>query len=77
MPPIDLPPELRAKVLPDVLTVEDLAEHLRLSTSAVRAALRRGEIPGRRLGRRWYCDRLELLAALRPRRDLRVVGSNL
>ena len=60
---------LRSVSLPDVVTVDDLACHLRLSPSAVRAALREGRIPGRRVGRRWLISRPALLASFaRPAR---------
>lgn len=51
-------------LLPDLLTVEDLARHLRRSHSAIRALLRAGDIPGRRIGRRWIVDRGALLRSL-------------
>lgn len=52
---------LRSVALPDVCRVEDLAEHLQVSTAAIRRALRRGELPGRRVGRRWLISRLALV----------------
>ena len=53
-------------VLPDLLLVEDLAEKLRLSKSAVHNLLRRGTLPGKKLGRRWVVERGALLRALTP-----------
>lgn len=53
-------------VLPDVLAVEDLVTHLRRSPAAIRAHLRAGNIPGRKIGRRWLVDREALLATLSP-----------
>ena len=72
----DVLEELRRRVLPDVLTVEDLSAHLRCSPATVRAILRRGEIAGRRLGGRWLVSRQALVQALtgeRERISLRVV----
>lgn len=54
----------RSILLPDILTVEDLAPVLHLRPSAVRALIRRGAIPARKLGRRWLVARGELLRAL-------------
>lgn len=47
--------------LPDILLVEDLAPVLRMSPSGVRAALRAGRIPGKRVGRKWMVSRAALL----------------
>ena len=52
---------LRALALPDICQVEDLASHLRQSPAAIRAALRRGQLPGRRVGKRWLISRAALL----------------
>jgi hypothetical protein len=52
---------MRAVSLPDVATVEDLVPVFRLSPSAVRAHLRAGTIPGRKIGRRWLVPRPALL----------------
>lgn len=38
---------------PKVLTVDEVADHLRLSTDAVRKLLQRGEIPGMKIGSSW------------------------
>ncbi len=54
----------RQILLPDVLAVEDLAPVLHLRPSAIRALIRRGAIPARKLGRRWLVTRAELLRAL-------------
>ena len=56
---------LRSVSLPDICRVEDLAHHLGVSQSAVRAALRAGRLPGRRVGRRWLIPRPALLESLR------------
>ena len=55
---------LRSVSLPDVATVESVAHILRVSPSTVRAHLRAGHLPGRKLGRRWYVSRPALLAVL-------------
>lgn len=55
---------LRAVALPDICQVEDLASHLRQSPSSIRAMLRKGQLPGRRVGRRWLVSRAALLAWL-------------
>lgn len=60
---------LRSVALPDVCRVEDLATHLGMSPSAVRRALRRGEIPGRHVGRRWLISRPALLEWLSSPRE--------
>jgi len=43
-----------------LLTVEDLAAMLGITTRGARLVCERGEIPAFRLGRRWYC-RAEVL----------------
>ena len=69
---------LRAVALPDILKVEDLAQHLGISHEAVRRALREGKLPGRRVGRRWLLSRsalLEWLNAFREDAPARPKGS--
>lgn len=51
--------------LPEVATVEELADLLRLSTSAVYEAVRRGELPALRIGRRIRFPREVVVAILR------------
>jgi len=68
----------RTVLLPEILDLRDLAFWLRCSRSTARARLRSGEIPGRRLGRRWLITRTALLRALEAptaagRSTLRVV----
>lgn len=60
-PPRSAVEALRALSLPDICRVEDIAAHLKISQSAVRRLLRTGDIPGRRVGRRWLVSRLALL----------------
>lgn len=57
---------LTSMVLPDLMWVEDLADRLRRSPSAVRDMLRRGVLPGRKIGRRWLVERSALLRAVAP-----------
>src|SRR5262245_46046298 len=42
---------------PDVLTLEEAADLLRLGPAAARQAAEHGEIPGRRIGGRWRFSR--------------------
>ena len=70
---------LRDLLLPDLLTVEDLAFHLQRSQSAICNMLRAGVIPGRKIGKRWIVDRDALLRSLSPSQTgpaLRLVGRN-
>ncbi len=48
--------------LPDILVAEELSGILRMTPAGVRAALRAGRLPGRRVGRRWLVSRTALLA---------------
>lgn len=52
-----------------VLTVEGVAELLGLNPETVRRLLNKGELPGKRIGRRWYVRRVELEAMLTAERD--------
>lgn len=56
----------RAVLLPEVCFVKDLAAAFHCSESGIRSLIRRGEIPARRLGRRWVVERRALLYALTP-----------
>lgn len=49
-----------------LLVVEDVAALLRLTPAHVRKLLARGELPGRRRGKRWYVLRGALLAYMAP-----------
>lgn len=42
---------------PDLLSVEDIAAALRVTTAAVRRLLLLKQLPGRKIGRRWWCLR--------------------
>jgi excisionase family DNA binding protein len=50
--------------IPDVLTLEEAADLLRLGPAAARAAAEAGELPGRRIGGRWRFSRRRLMAWL-------------
>ena len=58
---------LRSIALPDICRVPDLANHTRMSPTAIRRAFRRGVIPGRKIGGRWLTSRQAVLAALSER----------
>lgn len=45
------PPPLTWATAPEILTVEELAELLRLSYNAVNEAINNGEVPSQRIGR--------------------------
>jgi hypothetical protein len=50
--------------LPEILKVEDVAVVLGISTVHARRKMAAGHIPARRLGKRWYTTRNDLLRAL-------------
>ncbi|MEO0260575.1 MAG: helix-turn-helix domain-containing protein [candidate division WOR-3 bacterium] len=50
---------------PEFLTVEEVAELLRVSTRTVQRLLKEGGLPGVRIGRQWRIPRAELLAHLK------------
>ncbi len=58
-----------APAAPEVLTLEETADLLRLGEAAARAAAEAGEIPGRRIGGRWRFSRRRLLEWLEARAD--------
>lgn len=47
-----------------LLTIEDLAQFLSISPRGAREILHRGELPGFRVGRRWYLRREDLVASV-------------
>ena len=47
-----------------LLTIDDLASMLGITTRGARLVLERGELPGFRLGRRWYLRAADLDAAI-------------
>jgi hypothetical protein len=51
----------RQLLLPDLLTAEDLGRALHVTPNAARGLLRRGAVPGRKVGRRWFAVRAEVL----------------
>lgn len=68
---------LNRALLPEVMSTRDLACGLELSAQRIRALLRVGVIPGRRVGRRWFVTRDALLRSLAPenaRGRLSIVG---
>lgn len=56
----------RSIMLPEVCFVRDLAVAFHCTEAAVRSMIRKGEIPARRLGRRWVIERRALLCSLTP-----------
>ena len=56
----------RGLLLPELLFTSDLARVLHCSTSAARQLLRKGELPARKVGRRWVTARSFLLEWLDP-----------
>lgn len=55
---------LQSVSLPDICTVEAVGRMLGLSPSSVRAHLRSGRLPGKKVGRRWLIPRDALLRFL-------------
>lgn len=58
------PSNLHNLVLPDIISVCELHRHLGLSKSVIRSKFRTGEIPGRKIGRRWFVARRALVELL-------------
>lgn len=58
------PKHLGDLVLPDVATAETVALFLKTTPGAVRRLFRKGEIPARKLGKRWLVSRRALLMAI-------------
>jgi len=54
----------RRKVPTDVLSVKEVADLLRIGETSVRRLAASGELPGRRIGKRWRFSREEILALL-------------
>ena len=48
-------------IVPEVLTVEEAAEYLQISTRMLLAVVRAGIIPGAKIGRYWRFSRRQLL----------------
>lgn len=57
---------VRAVLLPEIATPIVIAGFLGVSARCVRAMLRSGELPGRRIRGRWYVTKAALLRALTP-----------
>lgn len=52
--------------LPEILWIEDIANILGIGLIQARRKCRNGEIPAKRLGKRWFILREELIRVLRP-----------
>ena len=46
--------------IPDVLTIEEVAQYLRISQSTLYKEAQKGKIPRQKIGRRWRFSRLAL-----------------
>ncbi len=57
---------IRSVVLPDLVTVQDLAPFFQVTRETLRRWLRRGVLPGRKIGRCWIIERKALLRAVAP-----------
>jgi excisionase family DNA binding protein len=64
-PPVDLPPLTRE----NVLSTTEVADLLGIPRSTVHQLARRGDLPARRVGRRWLFLRDRLAAAVTPLDD--------
>lgn len=49
------------KDLPDLLTVKDMSEVTKLSEQTIRTEIRRGRLPGCRIGRRLYVPKNQFI----------------
>jgi excisionase family DNA binding protein len=49
----------------ELMTVDEVAALMRLHKDSIRRLLRRGELPGVRIGKRWWVYRADLEARLR------------
>ena len=55
---------IRRELLPEILATEDVADAFGRTSRFARRLFQRGEIPGRKVGRRWFTTREALLAHL-------------
>lgn len=55
------PARLTSSELPDVLTVEQAAELLQLSSKTLKRLSQAGRVPGRRVGNQWRFSRQALM----------------
>jgi len=51
------------------LSLEELSEYLKMPTSTLYKLLRRGELPGHKVGRSWRFDQEEVDAWIKSRRQ--------
>lgn len=54
----------------DVMTVQEVAELLRVSSTTVYTGLKAGDIPGRKVGQQWRLSRVAVMAWLAGQDDL-------
>lgn len=52
---------LRSVSLPDICTISDISEHVGIPPLQVLESLEKGEMPGRKIGKRWFIPRQGLL----------------
>ena len=61
---------LRSEQTPDtVMTIDDLAKYLKLSTSTLYKLCAEGKVPGQKIGRHWRFHREAVDACLKQDRD--------
>ena len=46
--------------VPDIMTIEQAAKYLQLTTETVRRAAREGSLPSAKIGRRWRIRKIDL-----------------
>lgn len=59
--PDDAPTEARIDELPEILSRDQAAWLLRLTPGRLDAAVKRGELPARKVGRKWLYSKTALL----------------
>jgi excisionase family DNA binding protein len=59
--------KVRLDDLPDMLTVKQAADFLRLNFNTVKRLLGQGKLPGRKVGRQWFIDKDDLKRYLEQR----------
>ncbi len=73
-----------AEAPPEVLTIDELSEYLRISKSSLYKLAQEGKVPGQKVGRHWrfseadpdhmILERLAAIANVDPARCARIVG---